>query len=110
MDPSFSCSPPGPPHPSNAPAPIPLVDLGCQHAAIAPEIMPPLLDAMAQGCFTGGTEVARFESAFATFCGRRQCVAVANGTDALELMLRGAGIGVGDDVLVPANTFVATVG
>lgn len=92
------------------PGPVPLVDLAYQHAEIAADVVEPLLSAMAAGRFTGGPEVARFECRFAAFTGRRQCVGVANGTDALELMLRAGGIGAGDDVLVPANTFVATVG
>jgi dTDP-4-amino-4,6-dideoxygalactose transaminase len=53
--------------------------------------------------------VARFEEEWATFCGARFAVGVANGTDALHLTLRALGIGRGDEVVVPANTFVATV-
>jgi dTDP-4-amino-4,6-dideoxygalactose transaminase len=60
------------------------------------------------GHFVGGPEVDRFEREFATYCGTRACVGVANGTDALELILRGLGIGIGDEVIVPTNTFIAT--
>ena len=58
--------------------------------------------------FILGERVARFEKAFASFCGARHCAGVANGTDALELAFRALGIGPGDEVLVPANTFAAT--
>jgi len=52
--------------------------------------------------------VAEFEQAFAGFVGVRHCIGVANGTDAIELALRALGIGPGDEVVVPANTFIAT--
>jgi dTDP-4-amino-4,6-dideoxygalactose transaminase len=88
---------------------IPLVDLALQHREIAADIVPTLLRLMAEGRFIGGSEVSDFEAAFAAFSRRLGCVGVGNGTDAVELMLRAAGIGPGDDVIVPANTFVATV-
>lgn len=58
--------------------------------------------------FVGGPEVDEFEARFAEYCESRHCIGVANGTDALELILAGLGIGAGDEVIVPANTFVAT--
>ena len=58
--------------------------------------------------FVGGPEVDRFEEQFAKYCESAHAVGVANGTDALELILAGLGIGPGDEVIVPANTFVAT--
>lgn len=91
------------------PTEIPLVDLALQHREIAADIVPTLLRLMGDGRFIGGSEVSDFESAFAAFSHRLGCVGVGNGTDAVELMLRAAGIGPGDDVVVPANTFVATV-
>jgi dTDP-4-amino-4,6-dideoxygalactose transaminase len=60
------------------------------------------------GRFIGGPEVELFERDFATYCGTKACIGVANGTDALELILSGLGIGRGDEVIVPANTFIAT--
>jgi dTDP-4-amino-4,6-dideoxygalactose transaminase len=60
------------------------------------------------GRFIGGPEVELFERDFATYCGTTACIGVANGTDALELILSGLGIGRGDEVIVPANTFIAT--
>lgn len=60
------------------------------------------------GRFIGGPAVAEFERAWASYCGVPHAVGVANGTDALQLTLRALGIGAGDEVIVPANTFVAT--
>lgn len=60
------------------------------------------------GWYILGTECAAFEQEFAEFCGVRHCIGVANGLDALTLTLRGLGIGPGDEVIVPANTFIAT--
>lgn len=59
-------------------------------------------------CFVGGPEVEKFEQDFAAYCETTSCVGVANGTDALELILAGLGVGPGDEVIVPANTFIAT--
>jgi dTDP-4-amino-4,6-dideoxygalactose transaminase len=58
--------------------------------------------------FIGGQAVEEFEQAWAAYCGTRQAIGVANGTDALQLVLWGLGIGAGDEVIVPSNTFVAT--
>jgi dTDP-4-amino-4,6-dideoxygalactose transaminase len=91
-----------------APAPVPFVDLGLQHRRVAAEVRPRLEEVMSATAFVLGPQVAGFEERFAAYCGVRHCVGVGNGTDALELALRGAGIGVGDEVIVPANTFVAT--
>jgi dTDP-4-amino-4,6-dideoxygalactose transaminase len=87
---------------------IPLVDLALQHRAIAEEVARGFADVCARGAFILGAEVARFEEAFARFAGVAHCVGVANGTDALELALRAAGVGAGDEVVLPANTFIAT--
>ncbi|MEQ8842802.1 MAG: DegT/DnrJ/EryC1/StrS family aminotransferase [Acidimicrobiales bacterium] len=62
----------------------------------------------ADNAFIGGGAVDRFEERFASFCDVGHCVGVANGTDALELILSGLGIGPGDEVIVPGNTFLAT--
>lgn len=60
------------------------------------------------GFYVLGEETAAFEREFASYCGVKHCVGVANGLDALHLILRGYGIGAGDEVIVPANTFIAT--
>lgn len=63
---------------------------------------------MDSGMYIGGDAVATFEAEFATYCGARHCVGVGNGLDALVLSLRARDIGPGDEVIVPANTFIAT--
>jgi dTDP-3-amino-3,4,6-trideoxy-alpha-D-glucose transaminase len=60
------------------------------------------------GRFVLGDEVAAFEEAFASYCGVNHCIGVGSGTDALVLALRACGIGIGDEVIVPAFGFVAT--
>lgn len=87
---------------------IDFLDIGGVNAAVADELDLAWKRLMSHGRFVGGPEVAEFEQEFGAFCQRRQCVGVANGTDALELILAALGIGVGDEVIVPANTFVAT--
>ena len=89
---------------------IPLVDLKAQHAEIADEVRAGFDRILTNTAFVGGAEVAGFEEEFAAFCGTAHCVGVANGTDAIEIALRAAGIGPGDEVIAPANTFIATVG
>jgi dTDP-4-amino-4,6-dideoxygalactose transaminase len=88
--------------------PIPLVDLSASHAEVAAEIAAGWERVLSRTAFILGDEVAGFEEAFAAFCGVAHCVGVASGTDALELALRALGVGAGDEVILPANTFVAT--
>jgi dTDP-3-amino-3,4,6-trideoxy-alpha-D-glucose transaminase len=77
-----------------------------------PELMHELLGAVEavarRGAFTLGSEVERFEEEWASYCGVAHAVGVSSGTEALTLALRGLGIGAGDEVIVPANSFVAT--
>ena len=61
-----------------------------------------------RAAFTLGAEVEAFEAEFADYCETAHCVGVASGTDALALALRALGIGPGDEVILPANTFIAT--
>ena len=88
--------------------PIPLVDLAVQHSSIKEEVDAAIHRVIESGSFILGEEVQRFEEAYAAFAGVKHCIGVANGTDAIELSLRAAGIGPGDDVLLPSNTFAAT--
>ena len=60
------------------------------------------------GWYILGEETSRFEAEFAEYCGVRHCIGVANGLDALALILKASNIGPGDEVIVPANTFIAT--
>ncbi|MEU7018466.1 DegT/DnrJ/EryC1/StrS family aminotransferase [Streptomyces sp. NPDC046385] len=89
---------------------IPLVDLKAAHAEVAEEIRAGFDRVLAGTAFIGGAEVREFEREYAEFGGVAHVVGVANGTDALELALRASGVGSGDEVVVPANTFIATAG
>ncbi len=88
--------------------PIRFLDLGADHASVRDDLDKAWTDVLDTGGFIGGAAVAEFEGAFASYQQARHCVGVANGTDALELILRALGIGPGDEVIVPANTFIAT--
>ncbi|NYE35531.1 dTDP-4-amino-4,6-dideoxygalactose transaminase [Nocardioides cavernae] len=91
-----------------AAAPVPFVDLASQHAEIAAEVQDGLASVFSATAFVDGPAVADFERAYAEFVGVEHCVGVGNGTDALELALRAAGVRAGGEVIVPANTFIAT--
>ncbi|MGZ8733791.1 MAG: DegT/DnrJ/EryC1/StrS family aminotransferase [Acidimicrobiia bacterium] len=87
---------------------IPLVDLKAQHAAVADEVAAGFASVLERTAFVLGEEVDAFEREFAEFSGAAHCVGVGNGTDAVELALRAYGIGDGSEVVLPANTFIAT--
>jgi dTDP-4-amino-4,6-dideoxygalactose transaminase len=87
---------------------IPFVDLMAQQAEIAAEVLAQWQQLLAAARFVGGEEVESFERDYAAFTGVRHCVGVANGTDALELALRAVGVERGGQVILPANTFIAT--
>jgi dTDP-4-amino-4,6-dideoxygalactose transaminase len=90
---------------------IPLVDLSAQYHAIRNELDTAVAAVIAKNAFIGSSAnefVAAFERDFAAYAGNRYCVACGNGTDALEILLKGAGIGPGAEVLVPALTWIAT--
>ncbi len=87
---------------------IPLVDLKAQYAALRVEIDRALQGVLDSTAFIMGPEIARFEEAFAVWCGASHCVGVSSGTAALELALRAVGVGPGDGVITVAHTFIAT--
>jgi dTDP-4-amino-4,6-dideoxygalactose transaminase len=87
---------------------IPLVDLAAQHREVEAEVRQGFDAVLATTAFINGPQVADFETRFAAYMQVDHCVGVANGTDALEIALRAAGIGAGDEVIIPANTFIAT--
>jgi dTDP-4-amino-4,6-dideoxygalactose transaminase len=87
---------------------IPLVDLKSQYQSIRTEVNAALQSVLDDACFILGPPVARFEEDFAEFCGTPHCVGVASGTDALQLIFRAMDLRAGDEVIVPAFTFVAT--
>lgn len=88
--------------------PVPLVDLAAQHAAVAQDVADGWAQVLARTAFIDGPQVAAFENEYAAFIGTGHCVGVANGTDAIEIALRGLGVGEGDEAILPANTFIAT--
>lgn len=90
-------------------APVPFLDLGLIHRPLKAEIVEEIEELIESGAFTNGPQVHEFEEAFAAYCGSRDCVGVASGLDALRLALIAAGIEPGDEVVVQANTFVATL-
>jgi dTDP-4-amino-4,6-dideoxygalactose transaminase len=83
-------------------------DLSATTAEVWPEVGEGWRRLLESNTWVGGDAVEDFESRWADYCGTAHAVAVGNGTDALQLILRALGIGPGDEVLVPANTFVAT--
>ena len=89
-------------------AAIPFLDLAATHASIERDILDVMQRVVRAGQFILGPEVEAFEQEFAAYCGAAHCIGVGNGLDALFLILRASGIGSGDEVLVPANTFIAT--
>lgn len=89
-------------------APVPFLDLPALHGPLYPEFEAAYATVLRHGKFINGPEVTAFESEFAAYCEAGVAVGVGNGTDALELILLGLGIGPGDEVIIPANTFIAT--
>lgn len=88
---------------------VPYLDLKKMHQPIQQELNDAYQQVMERQWFIGGEADRRFEREFATYCGARECVGVGNGLDAIRLILSAYGIGKGDEVIVPANTFIATV-
>ncbi|MFT4287064.1 DegT/DnrJ/EryC1/StrS family aminotransferase [Nocardioides sp.] len=87
---------------------VPFLDLAAQYDEVADQIRLGLDAVFARTAFVGGAEVAEFEREYADYLGVEHCVGVGNGTDALELALRALGVGPGGEVILPANTFIAT--
>jgi dTDP-4-amino-4,6-dideoxygalactose transaminase len=87
---------------------VPFLDLSAVNAQVADGVLEDVESLLRSGAFTNGPQVAAFEEAFAAFCGSPHCVGVASGLDALRLALIGLGLKPGEEVLVPAMTFVAT--
>lgn len=87
---------------------VPWIELGSLYTSIRDELDDAYFRVMKSGNFVLGPEVEAFEESFAEFCGVRHCVGVGSGLDALHLALLSLGIGPGDEVLVPSNTFIAT--
>src|SRR5437868_889747 len=88
---------------------IQFVDLLRQYQILKPELDEAILRAVGRGDYILGEDVREFEKEFALFNHVPFCVGVADGTDALHLALLALGIGSGDEVIVPTNTFIASV-
>ncbi len=88
--------------------PVPFLDLKAQYRSIKHEIDPAMQDVIDSCAFALGPAVERFEKAFAEYCGSKHCIAVGNGTSAIELILMAHGIGQGDEVITVANSFFAS--
>jgi dTDP-4-amino-4,6-dideoxygalactose transaminase len=87
---------------------LPFVDLSHMNAAVAHDVLADAAALIATGDFTNGPHVERFEHGFATYCGACECVGTSSGLDGLRLALIAAGVGQGDEAIVPAQTFIAT--
>ena len=87
---------------------IPFLDLSAPYVELKDEMDAAYGRVMKSGWFILGDEVRAFEQEFATYCGARHCIGVGNGLEALRLILHAFGIGPGDEVIVPANTYIAT--
>lgn len=87
---------------------VPFLDLGAAGRELAPELESAAVRVLRRGWFLLGEELAGFEEAWGRYCGAEHCVGVANGLDALHLILRAMDIGPGDEVIVPSNTFIAS--
>jgi dTDP-4-amino-4,6-dideoxygalactose transaminase len=87
---------------------VPFVDLAAQHLEIDAEVRAGFDRVLSATDFVQGAAVSAFEHEYADFSQVGHCVGVGNGTDAIELALRALGVGWGDEVVLPANTFVAT--
>ena len=87
---------------------IEFLNLKAAYTELQAQIDAAVARTLGSGWYIGGPEVEAFEAEFAAYTGAGECVGVANGLDALHLALRALGIGPGDEVIVPSNTFVAT--
>lgn len=87
---------------------VPFLDIKSQHLEIKEELRQAYERVINSGSYILGREVEAFEQEFADYCGTKYCIGVGNGLDALFLILKAIEIGTGDEVIVPANTYIAT--
>ena len=87
---------------------VPFLDLGAGYRELQAELDDAARRVLSSGWYILGPEVEAFEAEFAAYCGTEHCVGVGNGLNALELVLRAWGVGQGDEVIVPSNTYIAT--
>jgi dTDP-4-amino-4,6-dideoxygalactose transaminase len=87
---------------------VPFLDLKAPYLELSTELDEAYHRVLGSGWYVLGKEVAAFEEEFAAYCEADYCIGVGNGLDALHLILRAMEIGVGDEVIVPSNTYIAT--
>lgn len=87
---------------------VPFLDLGEQVRELRPEIDSAIARVLSSGWYLLGPELEAFEAEWAAYCGAKYAIGLANGLEALHLSLRALGIGPGDEVIVPSNTYIAT--
>lgn len=87
---------------------VEFVDLHRQYLSIRKDIDQAIARVLRNSSFVGGAEVSTFEEAFAAYVGLKHCIGCANGTDAIEILLQAMGIGAGDEVIVPAHSWIST--
>ena len=87
---------------------IPFLDLKATYTELQKQLDEAYFRVMQSGWYILGSEVEAFEQEWAQYCGAKHCIGVGNGLEALHLILRAFGIGSGDEVIVPANTYIAT--
>lgn len=87
---------------------VPFVDLKAQYLTIQNQINDAIAKVISETAFISGKYAKAFEDEFAAYLGVKHCIACANGTDSLEILLQAMGVGAGDEVLLPANTWIST--
>lgn len=87
---------------------LPYLELKPQHQDLRAELNQAFNEVLDSGWFIQGKQLEAFEAEYAAYCGSQYCVGVGNGMDALHLILRAYGIGEGDEVIVPSNTYIAS--
>ncbi len=87
---------------------IPFVDLKAQYLSMKDEIDAAIAETINNTQFIGGTPVRSFEADFAAYVGVNHCITCGNGTDSLEIILKAMEVGPGDEVIVPANSWIST--
>ena len=92
---------------SETPVTVPFVSFRPMERELDADLRGAFARVLDKSWYIGGREDAAFEKAFAAYCGVRHCVGCGNGLDALVLILKAMGIGPGDEVIAPSNTFIA---
>src|SRR5262245_36042818 len=87
---------------------IPFVDLKAQYLSLKEDIDNAIQEVIDQTAFIGGAAIKQFEAGFAAYIGTTHCIACGNGTDSIEILLKAMNIGAGDEVIVPANSWIST--